>query len=144
MYSLDRISAVTGLLIKHHLVNVITVTMQELIMRINVEVTAAKLLKDGTTFLVRGWNQPEIYWLCSKNWAEIRKISSIKFASFGTLVGSCGNFHEGSCHAHKSYNALEKNCVGQNSCKVTVSPENFGGDPCPNVLKKLSVEAICT
>ncbi|KAK7271962.1 hypothetical protein RJT34_28267 [Clitoria ternatea] len=36
------------------------------------------------------------------------------------------------------------NCVGQNWCKVTVSPENFGGDPCPNVLKKLSVEAICT
>ncbi|KAJ1411171.1 Glycoside hydrolase, family 35 [Sesbania bispinosa] len=73
-----------------------------------------------------------------------QKISSIKFASFGTPVGSCGNFHEGSCHAHKSYDAFEKNCVGQNWCTVTVSPENFGGDPCPNVMKKLSVEAICT
>ncbi|XP_045800001.1 beta-galactosidase 1-like [Trifolium pratense] len=73
-----------------------------------------------------------------------QKISSIKFASFGTPVGSCGNFHEGSCHAHKSYNTFEKNCIGQNSCKVTVSPANFGGDPCPNVMKKLSVEAICT
>lgn len=37
-----------------------------------------------------------------------QKISSIKFASFGNPVGSCGNFHEGSCHAHKSYNAFEK------------------------------------
>ncbi|RYQ98337.1 hypothetical protein Ahy_B08g094391 isoform B [Arachis hypogaea] len=73
-----------------------------------------------------------------------QKISSIKFASFGTPEGSCGNFHEGSCHAHKSYDAFQRNCVGQSWCTVTVSPENFGGDPCPNVMKKLSVEAICT
>ncbi|KAK4269257.1 hypothetical protein QN277_022441 [Acacia crassicarpa] len=73
-----------------------------------------------------------------------QKISAIKFASFGTPLGSCGNFHEGSCHAHKSYDAFQKNCVGQNSCSVAVLPENFGGDPCPNVMKKLSVEAICT
>ncbi|KAJ1420300.1 Glycoside hydrolase, family 35 [Sesbania bispinosa] len=73
-----------------------------------------------------------------------QKISSIKFASFGTPVGSCGNYHEGSCHAHKSYDAFERSCVGQSSCAVTVSPEIFGGDPCPSVMKKLSVEAICT
>lgn len=35
-------------------------------------------------------------------------------------------------------------CVGQNSCSVTVAPEMFGGDPCPSVMKKLSVEAICS
>ncbi|CAL0332422.1 unnamed protein product [Lupinus luteus] len=73
-----------------------------------------------------------------------QKISSIKFASFGTPLGSCGNFLQGGCHAHKSYDAFERNCIGQNWCKVTVSPENFGGDPCPNVMKKLAVEAICT
>ncbi|XLQ99048.1 hypothetical protein S83_065247 [Arachis hypogaea] len=73
-----------------------------------------------------------------------QKISSIKFASFGTPVGSCGNYREGSCHAHKSYDAFQKSCIGQNSCAVTVAPELFGGDPCPNVMKKLSVEAICT
>ncbi|OIW17176.1 hypothetical protein TanjilG_18131 [Lupinus angustifolius] len=73
-----------------------------------------------------------------------QKISSIKFASFGTPVGSCGNYHEGNCHAHKSYDAFQRNCVGQSWCTVTVSPEIFGGDPCPNVMKKLSVEAICT
>ncbi|KAK7335881.1 hypothetical protein VNO80_27992 [Phaseolus coccineus] len=84
--------------------------------------------------------RPKVHLSCSPG----QKISSIKFASFGTPVGSCGNFHEGSCHAHKSYDAFERNCVGQNWCTVTVSPENFGGDPCPNVMKKLSVEAICT
>ncbi|KAF9592156.1 hypothetical protein IFM89_012585 [Coptis chinensis] len=36
------------------------------------------------------------------------KISSIKFASFGTPQGVCGSFKEGSCHAHKSYDAFEK------------------------------------
>ena len=37
-----------------------------------------------------------------------QKISSIKFASFGTTVGSCGSYREGSCHAHKSYDAFLK------------------------------------
>ncbi|KAF9589638.1 hypothetical protein IFM89_026640 [Coptis chinensis] len=36
------------------------------------------------------------------------KISSIKFASLGTPQGVCGSFKEGSCHAHKSYDAFEK------------------------------------
>lgn len=106
-----------------------------------------------------------------------QKISSIKFASFGTPEGSCGSFREGSCHAHHSYDAFEKvlffsfvfsktrpkgricvfsklvhnwallfvqYCIGQESCSVTVAPELFGGDPCPSVMKKLSVEAICS
>jgi hypothetical protein len=37
-----------------------------------------------------------------------QKISSIKFVSFGTSVGSCGNYREGSYHAHKSYDAFQK------------------------------------
>ncbi|XP_077210114.1 beta-galactosidase-like [Tasmannia lanceolata] len=72
-----------------------------------------------------------------------QKISSIKFASFGTPQGVCGNFWEGACHAHKSYDAFETNCVGQQWCFVTISPEVFGGDPCPNTMKKVAVEAIC-
>ncbi|KAI3463273.1 hypothetical protein Pfo_019936 [Paulownia fortunei] len=73
-----------------------------------------------------------------------QKISSIKFASFGTPQGVCGNFHEGSCHAFHSYDVFERYCVGQQSCTVPVTPEIFGGDPCPSVMKKLSVEAICS
>lgn len=40
-----------------------------------------------------------------------QKISSVKFASFGTPLGSCGSFQEGSCHAHKSYDAFERVCL---------------------------------
>lgn len=37
-----------------------------------------------------------------------QKISSIKFASFGTPEGVCGSFREGSCHAHNSYDAFQR------------------------------------
>ncbi|KAA3477195.1 beta-galactosidase-like [Gossypium australe] len=62
-----------------------------------------------------------------------QKISKINFASYGMPEGSCGNFREGSCHAHKSYDAFQKNCIGKQSCSVTVAPEVFGGDPCPGI-----------
>ncbi|XP_038699384.1 beta-galactosidase-like isoform X2 [Tripterygium wilfordii] len=73
-----------------------------------------------------------------------QKISKIKFASYGLPQGRCGYFKEGSCHAHKSYNAFERNCVGKQSCSVTVASQVFGGDPCPASMKKLSVEAVCS
>ncbi|GAV87945.1 Glyco_hydro_35 domain-containing protein/Gal_Lectin domain-containing protein [Cephalotus follicularis] len=73
-----------------------------------------------------------------------QKISSIKFASFGTPEGSCGSYRQGSCHAFHSYDAFQRLCVGQNSCSVTVAPAMFGGDPCPSVMKWLAVEAICS
>lgn len=37
-----------------------------------------------------------------------RKITRIKFASYGMPQGTCGSFREGSCHAHKSYDALQR------------------------------------
>jgi hypothetical protein len=37
-----------------------------------------------------------------------RKITDIKFASFGTPQGSCGSYSEGGCHAHKSYGIFWK------------------------------------
>ncbi|CAH9056061.1 unnamed protein product [Cuscuta epithymum] len=73
-----------------------------------------------------------------------QNISSIKFASFGTPEGVCGNFQEGSCHASRSYDIFNKFCIGWNSCTVPITPEAFGGDPCPNVMKKLSVEVVCS
>ncbi|KAK3026534.1 hypothetical protein RJ639_041831, partial [Escallonia herrerae] len=72
-----------------------------------------------------------------------QSISSIKFASFGTPLGTCGSFQQGTCHASTSYAILEKKCIGQERCSVTISNSNFGQDPCPNVMKRLSVEAIC-
>lgn len=47
-----------------------------------------------------------------------QKISSIKFASFGTPEGTCGSFREGSCHAHKSYDAFQR--VSLHSCFTCV------------------------
>ncbi|XP_059431850.1 beta-galactosidase-like isoform X1 [Corylus avellana] len=85
-------------------------------------------------------NRPKAHLWCPPG----QKISQIKFASYGMPQGTCGSFREGSCHAHKSYDAAEKNCIGQESCSVTVAPEVFGGDPCPGNMKKFSVEAVCS
>lgn len=71
------------------------------------------------------------------------KISKIEFASYRTPKGVCGGYTMGNCHAHKSYKALEKWCIGQERCSVNVACNVFGGDPCPGYLKKLSVQAIC-
>ncbi|KAL8059102.1 hypothetical protein ABFX02_03G065100 [Erythranthe guttata] len=73
-----------------------------------------------------------------------QSISAIKFASFGTPKGTCGSFQLGNCHSHNSNALIEKMCVGKESCKIAVSNSYFGSDPCPRVLKKLSVEAICS
>ncbi|XP_022732674.1 beta-galactosidase-like [Durio zibethinus] len=84
-------------------------------------------------------NRPKAHLWCPPG----QIISKINFASYGMPEGTCGSFREGSCHAHKSYDAFQKNCIGKQSCWVTVAPEVFGGDPCPNSMKKLSVEAAC-
>ncbi|XP_074263626.1 beta-galactosidase 5-like isoform X1 [Silene latifolia] len=71
-------------------------------------------------------------------------ISSVQFASFGTPSGTCGSFVKGTCHAQDSHAIVEKRCIGRQRCSVTISNMNFGGDPCPKTLKRLSVEAICS
>ncbi|XP_027914317.1 beta-galactosidase 3 [Vigna unguiculata] len=86
------------------------------------------------------FHPPKVHLHCSPG----QSISSIKFASFGTPLGTCGNYEQGVCHSPSSYSILEKKCIGKARCTVTVSNSNFGHDPCPNVLKRLSVEAVCT
>ncbi|KAG5145004.1 hypothetical protein JHK84_030547 [Glycine max] len=86
------------------------------------------------------FHPPKVHLHCSPSQA----ISSIKFASFGTPLGTCGNYEKGVCHSPTSYATLEKKCIGKPRCTVTVSNSNFGQDPCPNVLKRLSVEAVCS
>jgi hypothetical protein len=42
-------------------------------------------------------------------WCPIgQKIFQIKFASYGLPQGTCGNYREGICHAHKSYDATQR------------------------------------
>ncbi|KAK6924429.1 Beta-galactosidase, beta-sandwich domain [Dillenia turbinata] len=84
--------------------------------------------------------RPKVHLGCARD----QIISLIKFASFGTPSGTCGSYQQGTCHAPSSYAILEKKCVGQRRCSVTISNGNFGQDPCPNVLKRLSVEAVCS
>ncbi|KAL8478827.1 hypothetical protein ACS0TY_030633 [Phlomoides rotata] len=85
------------------------------------------------------FHKPKVHLHCGPG----QSISSIKFASFGTPLGTCGSFQQGACHASTSHAILEKKCIGQQRCTVTISNSNFGKDPCPNVLKRLSVEAVC-
>ncbi|KAL5999502.1 Beta-galactosidase 3 [Asimina triloba] len=85
-------------------------------------------------------HRPRVHLRCAPG----QSISAIKFASFGTPSGTCGNFQQGVCHSQNSYSVLEKRCLGQERCAVTIAMSNFGGDPCPNVLKKVAVEAVCS
>ncbi|MQL78912.1 hypothetical protein Taro_011332 [Colocasia esculenta] len=84
-------------------------------------------------------HMPKVHLKC----AHGQSISAIKFASFGTPSGTCGSFQQGVCHSPNSHSILEKKCLGQQKCAVTISTDNFGGDPCPNVMKRVAVEAIC-
>ncbi|XP_061345601.1 beta-galactosidase 3-like [Gastrolobium bilobum] len=86
------------------------------------------------------FHPPKVHLRCSPGYA----ISSIKFASFGTPSGTCGNYELGACHSPASYAILEKKCIGKPRCLVTVSNSIFGQDPCPNVMKWLSVQAVCS
>ncbi|KAL3614665.1 Beta-galactosidase 3 [Castilleja foliolosa] len=70
-------------------------------------------------------------------------ITAIKFASFGTPTGNCGNFQKGTCDAPETKGILEKKCIGRRKCRVAVAISNFVEDPCPNKLKRLIVEAEC-
>ncbi|KAK2380321.1 beta-galactosidase [Trifolium repens] len=70
-------------------------------------------------------------------------ISSIKFASFGTPHGTCGNFNHGQCSSNKALFIVQKACIGSSSCNIGVSINTFG-NPCRGVTKSLAVEAACT
>ncbi|KAG4974459.1 hypothetical protein AAZX31_11G175200 [Glycine max] len=69
-------------------------------------------------------------------------ISSIKFASFGTPYGTCGNFKHGRCRSNKALSIVQKACIGSSSCRIGISINTFG-DPCKGVTKSLAVEASC-
>lgn len=50
--------------------------------------------------------RPKAHLWCSPG----QVISSVRFASFGTPEGTCGNFLQGSCHAFHSYDVFERVC----------------------------------
>ncbi|KAK8934992.1 Beta-galactosidase 6 [Platanthera zijinensis] len=70
-------------------------------------------------------------------------ISFIKFASFGTPSGKCGRFSHGRCSSTRALDVVKQECLGSNSCVISVSPNKFG-DPCKKIIKSLAVEARCS
>ncbi|KAH1224976.1 Beta-galactosidase 8 [Glycine max] len=64
-------------------------------------------------------------------------VSSIKFASFGTPLGTCGNFKHGLCSSNKALSIVQKACIGSSSCRIELSVNTFG-DPCKGVAKSLA------
>ncbi|XP_062102490.1 beta-galactosidase 3 [Humulus lupulus] len=85
------------------------------------------------------FHSPKVHLRCNQG----QSIASIKFASFGTPLGTCGSYQQGTCHSPASYSVIERKCIGKQRCAVTISNSNFGQDPCPKVLKRLTVEAVC-
>ncbi|RZC44678.1 hypothetical protein C5167_037627 [Papaver somniferum] len=83
--------------------------------------------------------RPKVHLRCPRG----QSITTIKFASFGTPAGTCGSYQKGACHSSSSYDILKQQCIGKRKCTVIVSNNNFKGDPCPYVMKRVAVEAVC-
>ncbi|CAK7352364.1 unnamed protein product [Dovyalis caffra] len=77
--------------------------------------------------------------------SEQRIISGIQYASFGDPQGSCGSFQKGSIEASSSLSAVEKACIGKDSCSINVSKTTFGVKDSFGVdNNRLAVQAVCT
>lgn len=90
------------------------------------------------------WNKNDPRSRGSSSMCTRESISAIKLASFGTPLGACGSFQKRTCHAPNSHEVLEKMCVWREKCEVVACNGSFEADPCPNVLKRLAVEAVCS
>ncbi|CAN1221977.1 Beta-galactosidase 8 [Linum grandiflorum] len=84
---------------------------------------------------------PEVRLKCEQGW----HITSINFAGFGDPEGECGSFSPGgSCHADM-LSVVQNACIGQEGCSVPLSTAAASlSDPCPGVLKRFAVEALCS
>ena len=70
-------------------------------------------------------------------------IEKVLFASYGNPTGHCGGYHKiGTCHAPNSVDVVEKLCVGKRRCVVPTGAD-FWGNPCPDMIKWLSVSVQC-
>lgn len=72
------------------------------------------------------------------------RISTIKFASFGTPSGTCGSYTTGDCHDPRSISVVQKVCLNKNECTVDLTEESFNMGLCPGIIKKLAVEGVCS
>ncbi|KAJ8899934.1 hypothetical protein K2173_019639 [Erythroxylum novogranatense] len=71
-------------------------------------------------------------------------ITDIKFASFGTPTGVCGDFHiNQKCHAQDSLHVVRKACIGKQMCSLKVDEKTFGPLRCHADEYRLAVQATC-
>jgi hypothetical protein len=70
-------------------------------------------------------------------------IATIDFASYGTPTGTCGGFATtDTCNATTSADIVKAACVGQATCSIAATNENFG-DPCSGTFKHIDIQASC-
>lgn len=73
-------------------------------------------------------------------------ISKILFANYGipSLDPTCTQYNRttGTCPgSNRSLSVVEAACLNKTSCAILVNNNVFGGDPCPDMLKRLAVVA---
>lgn len=71
-------------------------------------------------------------------------ITGVEFASFGAPSGSCESTlqQNSTCHSPLSIHVVKELCVGRQECFIGSFLRVFG-EPCINVVKKLSVKVSC-
>ncbi|KAL4188862.1 hypothetical protein AMTRI_Chr08g204130 [Amborella trichopoda] len=73
-----------------------------------------------------------------------KSISAVEFASFGNPEGQCGSFQKGRCNIVSALSAVQKACIGEVSCSVSVTEEVLGSDGSwGDIHKSLAVQATC-
>jgi hypothetical protein len=72
-------------------------------------------------------------------------IDSIDFARYGaSSSGTCqGGFTNSGCVSGTSASVVTRECLGQQSCELTVSSTLFGGNPCNGAASFLTIQAVC-
>lgn len=68
-------------------------------------------------------------------------FSEILFASYGTPVGSYGQWQLGNCHASNSLEIISNVAIGQSFFSISATNDIFG-DPCGGTPKRLAVTAL--
>ncbi|KAJ8754201.1 hypothetical protein K2173_002101 [Erythroxylum novogranatense] len=71
-------------------------------------------------------------------------FTDIKFASFGSPKGACGDFRKDMhCHAGNSLDVVREACLGMGKCSFKVDESAFGPLRCRVDEYRLAIEAVC-
>ena len=71
-------------------------------------------------------------------------FTSVEFASYGTPIGTCGNFELGGCHAVSSLGIVQTYVLGQSGTINIPARNAVFGDPCIGTAKRLYVQATAS